>query len=261
MSYAEIIWDVDAEGIGTLVINRPDRLNSIGAVTIDEMVHCLEEARADPAVRVVVLTGAGDRAFCAGADLGSMDAGESKFKEQMARERFVRLNELLPDLGKLVIAKIRGYALAGGLGLAVACDLAIAADTAVLGMPEIDVGIFPMMIMASITRNVPRKKAVELLFTGKRIRAAEAEALGLITRAVPEAELDAEVQTLARTLASKPPAAVKLGKDAFYASQDMEFRQALRYLQAQLAVTLSTEDAQEGLAAFREKRQPRWKGQ
>ncbi len=259
-AYQNVLWEVSPDGIGTLTINRPDRMNALSPETIEELLDCLARARDDRTTRVVVLTGAGSRAFSAGADLGRMSADTSKFLEHLERDRFVRLNEVIAQLGKMVIAKVRGYALAGGLGLMAACDFVIAADSAVFATPEIDVGIFPMMITAVLARGLPRRRLLDLLFTGRRVGAAEAEAMGLITRAVPEDRLDEEVAALARTLASKSPAATRLGKDAFYTAQDMSFGDALRYLQSQLSILLLSEDAQEGLAAFREKREPRWKG-
>ena len=159
-----------------------------------------------------------------------------------------------------VIARVRGATLAGGLGLAVSADFVVADDGATFGTPEINVGLFPMMILAIISRNVGRKKALDLLLTGRIIGAAEAETMGLVTRVVPAAELDTAVDDLARTLASKSPAVMGLGKHAFYTAADMEFDAALDYLRGMLGVVLATEDADEGLRAFIEKRRPEWKG-
>jgi enoyl-CoA hydratase/carnithine racemase len=225
----------------------------------------LDAAKQDENVRVVVLTGAG-KVFSAGGDLSNFASGrggmplESKGGESMRPGTFVDLNLALSRLGKPTIAMINGHALAGGLGLVVACDVAICADDAQLGAPEINVGMWPMMIMASIFRNVPRKRGLELIMTGDKISATQAVEMGLITRAVPREKLEEEVAALAEKLASKSPAIMKLGLQAFYATQDMDLEPALLHLQTQLIAVLSTEDAREGLMAFLEKRAPQWKG-
>jgi enoyl-CoA hydratase/carnithine racemase len=164
------------------------------------------------------------------------------------------------EMGKPIIAMVNGAALAGGLGLMVACDLVVAADTATFGTTEIAVGLWPMMITAEITRSVGRKKALEMMLTGSKLDAAEALACGLINRAVPAAELEAQTMALATELAARSPAAMSLGLHAFYRSQDMEFEPQLRYLQAELSRVLALEDAAEGIAAFLGKRAPVWKG-
>jgi enoyl-CoA hydratase/carnithine racemase len=173
---------------------------------------------------------------------------------------FVDLNLALTRVGKPTIAMVNGHALAGGLGLVVACDVAIAADDAQLGTPEINVGLWPMMIMATIFRNVPRKRGLELIMTGDKISAAQAAELGLITRAVSREQLEGEVEALAQKLAGKSPIVMRLGLEAFYRVQDMELEPALHHLQTQLMAVLATEDAREGLTAFLEKRAPQWKG-
>jgi enoyl-CoA hydratase/carnithine racemase len=173
------------------------------------------------------------------------------------------LVELFPamhDLGKPIIAMVNGPALAGGMGLMVACDLVIAADTASFGTTEIAVGLWPMMITAEIIRNVGRKRTLELMLTGRKLSAAEALDCGLINRVVPAAELEAETRKLAGEIADRSPAAVGLGLRAFYRAQDMEFEPALRYLQGELGRVLALEDAAEGIAAFLQKRPPVWKG-
>jgi enoyl-CoA hydratase/carnithine racemase len=262
MPYADILYEVTG-AIGRITLNRPEKRNPLGPNTIGELLHALEAAKNDEAVRVVVLTGAG-KVFSAGGDLSSMGSGGTPLKAEGGAATkpgtFVDLNLALTRLGKPTIAMVNGHALAGGLGLVVACDLAIAADDAQLGTPEINVGLWPMMIMATIFRNVPRKRGLELIMTGDKIPAAEAASMGLITRAVPKAELEAEVQKLADKLASKSPAILKLGLTAFYATQDLELEAALRHLEGQLVAVLGTEDAREGLMAFLEKRPPNWKG-
>jgi enoyl-CoA hydratase/carnithine racemase len=262
MSYSEITYEVRG-AIARITLNRPEKRNPIGPTTVGELLHALEVAKADDAVRVVVLTGAG-KVFSAGGDLSQMGSGGTPLKsEGGAATRpgtFVDLNLAMTALGKPTLAMVNGHALAGGLGLVVACDLAIAADDAQLGTPEINVGLWPMMIMATIFRNVPRKRGLELILTGDKISAAEAEKMGLITRAVPRDRLEAEVDALSQKLASKSPVVTRMGLEAFYRTQDLELKDALEHLQGQLVAVLGTEDAREGLSAFLEKRPPVWKG-
>jgi enoyl-CoA hydratase/carnithine racemase len=212
-------------------------------------------------VRVVVLTGAGEKAFCAGGDLGGSGLQGKGFAERHHdRRAFADLFRVLNGLGKPVIARVRGHCLAGGLGLALGCDLVVASEDASFGTPEVRRGLFPMMIMATIFRNVGRKKGMELILTGERIDAREACRLGLVNHVVPASELDAKVDELAGRIGSLSPAVLRLGRDAFYASQDMGFDEALAYLQGMLSLNLGTEDAIEGVRAFLEKREPQWKG-
>ncbi len=171
-------------------------------------------------------------------------------------ELFVAMHEL----GKPIIAMVNGPALAGGMGLMVACDLVVAADTAVFGTTEISVGLWPMMITAEITRSVGRKRTLEMMLTGTKLTAAEALEAGLINRVVPAAELEGATLKFALSIAEKSPAAIAVGLQAFYRSQDMEYEPQLRYLQAELARVLALEDAAEGIAAFLGKRAPVWKG-
>ena len=164
------------------------------------------------------------------------------------------------ELGKPTVAKVRGYALAGGMGLALSCDLVVAADDATFGTPEIDVGLWPYMITVPLVRSMPPKKALELMMTGRRVGAHEADRIGFVTRVVPAAELDDAVDGLAADLAAKPPGVLRLGRDSFYATWDLAAEDALRLLHPLLTVTAATEDAAEGIAAFTEKRAPRWTG-
>ncbi len=246
---------VDDQGpIGRLTLNRPDKRNPIGPATCGELVRALAAFKANPAVRVVVLTGAGS-VFSAGGDLSAMQAPQGGSTASL-----VELFSTMHELGKPIIAMVNGPALAGGLGLMVACDLVIAADTATFGTTEIAVGLWPMMITAEITRSVGRKTTLEMMLTGRKLDAEEALASGLITRVVPAAELERATLTLAGALAARSPAAMSLGLHAFYRSQDMEFEPQLRYLQAELGRVLALEDAAEGISAFLGKRAPVWKG-
>ncbi|HWE31750.1 MAG TPA: enoyl-CoA hydratase-related protein [Polyangia bacterium] len=262
MSYSEILYEVRGP-VARITLNRPDKRNPLGPTTIGELLHALDGAKTDDSVRVIVLTGAG-KVFSAGGDLSSMGSGGTPLQASGSGSTkagtYVDLNLALTQVGKPTIAMVNGHALAGGLGLVVACDVAIVADDAQLGTPEINVGLWPMMIMATIFRNVPRKRGLELIMTGDKISAAQAAELGLVTRAVPRDRLQAEVDALAEKLAAKSPVVMKLGLEAFYRVQDMELEPALQYLQGQLMAVLSTEDAREGLMAFLEKRAPQWKG-
>lgn len=255
----ELLYEV-AGGVATLTINRPERRNALSWAVIEGLRARVAEARADPEVRVVVLTGAGERAFCAGADLGGMRADEGYAAVHDARGELARLFDDLWSLGKPTIARVRGYCLAGGFGLALSCDLVVAADDATFGTPEIDVGLWPYMITVPLCRSMPPKRALELMMTGRRIGAAEADRLGILTRLVPVEGLDDTVAELASTLAAKSPAVMRLGRDSFYAVWDLAATDALRLLHPMLTVTTELEDAAEGIAAFAEKRPPNWTG-
>jgi enoyl-CoA hydratase/carnithine racemase len=256
----ELLYE-HSDGVATLTINRPERRNAISWGVISGLRAALARAKADPDVRVVVLTGAGDRAFCAGADLGGMADGDGGFLGlHEGRGELAGLFDELWRLGKPTIARVRGYALAGGFGLALACDFVVAADDARFGTPEVDVGLWPYMITVPLVRSMPPKKALELMLTGRRVTAEEAGRIGFVTSVVPVVDLDGAVAELATTLASKPPAVVKLGRDAFYATWDLAAEDALRYLHPMLTITTMTDDAREGIAAFAEKRPPRWTG-
>lgn len=247
-------------GVLTLTINRPERRNALSWSLIGELRSAVQAARGDRTVRVIVIEGAGDKAFCAGADLGGMADGASQFDLHQQRGELAGLFLDLYGAGKPTIAKVRGYCLAGGFGLAAACDLVVAADDAVFATPEIDVGLWPFMITVPLTRSIAPKKALELMMTGRRIDAAEADALGLLTRVVAVDELDAAVAELAATLAAKSPAVMTLGRDAFYSVAGRPAPEALAQLHPLLSINNLMDDAVEGIAAFREKREPRWTG-
>jgi enoyl-CoA hydratase/carnithine racemase len=244
--------------VEVLTLNRPEASNALSPELLTELGTALDEALADDGVRVLVLTGAGDRAFCAGADLDDMAGGTTELHHR--RGELAELFRDLYRLGKPTIARVRGWALAGGFGLALACDLVVAADDATFGAPEVDVGLWPHQITVPLVRSMPPKVALELMLTGRRVDAAEAGRLGFVTRVVPVDELDAAVDELAATLAAKSPAAVRLGRDGFYAVWDQDVDASLRLLHPLLTITAGTEDAAEGLAAFREHRPPRWTG-
>ena len=184
MTYESLLYDV-TDHVARITINRPEKRNSLSWTVMAELREAFAAAKADDAVRVVVLTGAGDKAFCAGADLSGMAGGAGYAALHDARGELARLFREMWDLGKPTIARVRGCALAGGFGLALACDLVIAADDAQFGTPEIDVGLWPHMITVPLTRSMPPKKALELMMTGRRVSAEEAERIGFVTRVVP----------------------------------------------------------------------------
>jgi enoyl-CoA hydratase/carnithine racemase len=258
-----VLYQVDA-GVGLVTINRPERRNAMSWEVMKGLRGVLADAAQDRAVRVVVLAGAGDDAFCAGADLGKMTGADEPEAGVLAvhEERGVlaEVFESLWSLGKPTVARVQGFALAGGFGLALACDLVVASERARFGAPEVNVGLWPYMITVPMVRSMPPKQALELMLTGRMVDAAEAQRLGFVTKVVPHDELDSAVSELAGTLAAKSPAVMKLGRDAFYAVWDMAAPEALAHLHAMLSLTAQTEDAAEGIAAFLEKRKPHWRG-
>lgn len=259
MAYEKLRYGV-ADGVATIALDHPETRNALSDAMLDELLAAFSAAREDADVRCVVLASTHEQVFSSGGDLAGFTAQVPLAERHAANARFPRLFELMGRLGKPVICAAGGHVLAGGLGLALACDLVVASDRATFGTPEINVGLFPFMIAALIGRNVGRKKMHELLLLGGRMDAREAEAIGIVNRVVAPAALDAAVAEWAQALAAKSPLIVKLGKDALYAQQDMAFGDALEYQRAQLAIALSTQDAREGVAAFMERREPTWTG-
>jgi enoyl-CoA hydratase len=249
-----------SDGVATVTLNDPEKRNMLSAAMLSELVAAVERVRDEEAVRAMVLTGAGEKAFCAGADLGGFAAEAPLVEKHYASDLFLEFFRLMPRLGKPSLAAVNGHVLAGGLGLALSCDLVIAKRGATFGTPEINVGAFPYMIMSLIYRNVPRKKVNEMILLGERMSADEAVACGLANKAVPAEEFDAAVADWAGKLAAKSPVLMRLGHDAMYRHQDMALDDALEFLRSQLSLTFSTEDIQEGVRAFFEKRDPEWKG-
>ncbi|HET9410672.1 MAG TPA: enoyl-CoA hydratase-related protein [Candidatus Dormibacteraeota bacterium] len=245
--------------VATVTLNRPDQRNPLSGPMLKDLASAFRWCQGEQEVRVIVLTGAGDRAFCAGADLTSF-GGMSDLELYRSRDLFVDLFLLMADLGKPIVGRINGHALAGGLGLACSCDILVAVDTATFGTPEINIGIWPMMIQAVLSRSIPRKVLLEMQMLGDRWTALQLQSVGVVNRMVPRELLDSTVDEIAGKLARKSPAAMRLGRDSFYFQQDMDFRAALHYLHGQFVVVSKTEDAQEGIKAFFEKREPEFKG-
>jgi enoyl-CoA hydratase/carnithine racemase len=259
MEFESLLYGV-ADRVAMITINRPERRNALSWTVMTELRGAFAAAKADHDVSVVVLTGAGDKAFSAGADLSGMASGAGFVDLHDARGELARLFREVWELGKPTVARVRGYSLAGGFGVALMCDVVIAAEDAQFGTPEIDVGLWPMMITAPMLRSMPPKVALELMMTGRRVSAEEALRIGFVNRVVPVDELDAAVAEVTSVLAAKSPAVMKLGRDAFYAVLDQDAEHALRLLQAGLTLVTQTDDAAEGILAFQEKRPPRWSG-
>jgi enoyl-CoA hydratase len=259
VAYETIRYEV-ADGVATITLDQPDTRNALSAELLGELTEAFEAARDDEAVRCVVLTSSHEKVFSSGANLAGWDADIPLVHKHFGSDRFVNLFRLIGQLGKPSICAANGHVLAGALGIALACDLVVAKDTAGFGTPEINVGLFPFMIMALIYRNVPRKKASEMLLLGERMTAEEAREAGIVNKVVPAEEFEAAVREWATKLASKSPVVMRLGKDAMFRQQDMPLQEALEFLQSQLTIELSTEDAAEGVKAFFEKREPQWSG-
>jgi enoyl-CoA hydratase/carnithine racemase len=249
-----------ADGVATVTLNRPEQRNALSAQLLAELVDAMARVRNDDEVRAVVLTGAGEKVFCAGADLGGFAADAPLVQKHYGSDLFLDFFRLMPRLGKPSLCAANGHVLAGGLGLALSCDLVIAKQGVSFGTPEINVGAFPYMIMSLIYRNVPRKVVNEMILLGERLSAEEAVQHGLANRVVPAEEFDAAVAEWAGKLASKSPVLMRLGHDAMYRQHDMALEDALDFLRSQLSLTFTTEDIQEGVTAFFEKREPEWKG-
>jgi enoyl-CoA hydratase/carnithine racemase len=244
-----------------LTIDREERRNTLSDEVVDGILDGLGRAAGDTDVRCVVLTGAGDRAFCAGGDLaGNLAPDQGRASSHDRGDRVATLLRTLAEHPQPVVARVNGVALAGGFGLMLGCDLAVAADDVQVGTPEINLGLWPYLISAVIARNVPRKIAMEMMLTGRRWSAAEAERWGMVNRTAPRAELDTAVDELVEELASKSPLILRLGKESFHRAQDMSFDDALAYLGSMLTRNLETEDVAEGVSAFFARRKPEWKG-
>ena len=242
-----------------ITFNREERRNAMNDAVVFGIMDGLTAASADPEARAVVLTGAGDRAFCAGADL-SAGSGSFKYDYSQVGIPFVRLMKQSRDLTLPLIARVNGHAMAGGMGMLGMCDMAIAADNARFGMPEVKIGVFPMQIMAVLQRLIPNRKLYEMALTGEPITAAEALEIGLVNYVVPLAELDARVDWLLNRLLDKSPTAIRRGKYAMRQTESMNFDNAAVFMEAQIGTLALTEDAAEGRQAFIEKRAPNWPG-
>src|SRR5215218_7415456 len=244
-------YDV-ADRVATIALDQPETRNALSDEVLDDLIAAFERAREDDEVRCVVLTSTHEKVFSSGGNLAGFASDAPLVHKHFGTDRFPRLFRLIGELGKPSLCAANGHVLA--------CALVIARAGARFGTPELNVGVFPFMVTALMYRNVPRKKAAELLLLGEQIEAEEAQRIGLVNRVVPAEEFDAAVGDWARRLAGRSPALMRLGKDAMFRQQDMAFADALEYLHAQLTLAFSTEDIQEGVKAFFEKREPVWTG-
>ena len=259
MSFDNLLIERDG-AVATVTVNRPKVLNALNTQTLDELRRAILELKGDAAVRVVILTGAGEKSFIAGADINEL-AVQSPTSGREHAVSGQHVLDLIEQMGKPVIAAINGYALGGGCELAMACTIRIAADTAKLGQPEINLGIIPGYAGTQrLARIVGKGRALELLLTGDQIPAAEAHRLGLVNLVVPAAELMAEVKKLAAALAAKAPVAVRYILEAVNKGLEMPFAQAQIFEATLFGLVASTSDMREGTKAFLEKRKPAFKG-
>lgn len=257
MEELQVRYRVDG-GAAFLTIDREAARNALSAQAVSELVDGLARAEADAQVRVVVLTGAGDKMFCAGGDLSSM-SGDGFLAGHESRRSYGRLLLALQGCRKPTLARVNGHALAGGLGLVLACDLAVAQEGAGFGTPEVDRGLFPMMVIALLQRHVGKKRALELVLGGRRLSAAEALGWGLVNQVVPAAQLDQATGDWIKLLGGKSQATLALGKRAYLTAEGLPVERAVELLAANLSLNVTLEDAAEGVTAFLEKRPPAWK--
>ncbi len=254
-----VLYDL-TDGVATITLNEPDTRNALSAELLTGLIAAFRRADEDTDARCIVLCSSHERTFSSGANLGGFAGDVPLVHKHFASEHFVSLFKLIGSLSKPTLCAVRGHVLAGALGIALACDLIVASEDATFGTPEINIGAFPFMIMALIYRNVPRKRANELLLLGERWSAQEAHAAGIVNRVVPADGFDAFVADWASKLAAKSPVIMRLGKEAMRRQLDMPLDDALDYLRSQLSLALSTEDIVEGVTAFFEKREPVWRG-
>ena len=242
-----------------ITINRPEKRNAMNGDVIAGISEGYRAAHARPDVRVIVLTGAGDKAFCAGADLLNTGAA---FAANFAKPNvdYADLLRLSQSATKPAIARVNGVCMAGGMGLLCMTDMAVAADHVMFGLPEVKVGVFPMQVLSLLQSIAPRRVVSEWCITGEPFGAAEAKAAGLLNHIVPAAELDAKIEWLIQRIIDKSPTAIRRGKYAMNAIAAMSFEQSIAYTESQIAVLSMTGDAKEGLTAFAEKRKPVWPG-
>jgi enoyl-CoA hydratase/carnithine racemase len=256
MSEKELLFETKGP-VAWITINREQRRNALSLGMIELISQYLDQVESDDSIRVICLTNTGEKAFCSGADLSqSLDGKETVAGARQYAETLKRMARY----PKPIVARLNGHCIAGGLGLMLSCDIVYARIDVKFGAPEVNVGLFPMMVGALLFRNAVRKKAMELVYTGRMIQGEEAEEMGLITRAIPADQLDEEVNRTLDQISQKAPLAIKMGREAFAAAQEKDLDEALDYLCDQLGAVVETEDAKEGLMAFMQKRTPEWKG-
>jgi enoyl-CoA hydratase/carnithine racemase len=256
MTEPELLYEAKGQ-VAWITINREVRRNALSLEIIDLFNEYLDRIEADDQVRVICLTAKGEKAFCSGADLAASFEGAD---HAAGARKYAALLKRLLSFSRPIVARLNGHCLAGGMGLMLCCDVVYAQNGVKIGTPEVNVGLFPMMIGAMIFRNAGRKKALEMIYTARLLTAAEAEEMGLITRAVAPEDLDRVVTETLEAISAKAPLAIRFGRQALAAAEDLSLNEALDYLCEKLGRIVDTEDAREGLLAFFEKRKPEWKG-
>jgi enoyl-CoA hydratase/carnithine racemase len=258
MTEPNILYQVEGR-IARVILNTPEQRNAFTYTMVHELIAALKQADQDATVRVVVLSAAGKH-FSAGGNLREFAAeiDDPAFKHWQSGASWEELFTLVPQMTKPVVAAVQGYALAGGCGLVALCDLAVAAENAQLGMTEIRIGLFPLLVLPALRRAVGEKKALELALTGTIIDAHEALRIGLVNRVVPLAGLHESAMTLAQELADKSPEAIQLGKRLFWDTAGMTYSQAVSFGRSLRVNYMLSDDLREGINAFLEKREPKW---
>tara|TARA_R110002049_G_scaffold307850_1_gene509880 strand:+ start:3897 stop:4691 length:795 start_codon:yes stop_codon:yes gene_type:complete len=256
-----VVLSATEKNVCTITINRPERRNALNDAVVAGLVAAFESAGADNECRAIVLTGSGDRAFCAGGDLkAGADGGPFIGDMSQPEHRIIQLFRLMDNCTKPIIARINGHAMGGGTGLVCACDIAVMADTARIGTPEVKIGLFPMTIIPHMMRVIPRRRLLEMFITGEPWSAAQALEYDIVNYVVESGALDAKVAELTDLIVARSPTAVRLGKYSCHAMQDMTIEQQFRFAETMLPRMAMTHDAKEGFSAFVEKRDPQWTG-
>lgn len=259
---ANVVLSATDKNVCTIKINRPEHRNALNDSVVAGLMAAFKAAQADDACRAIVLTGAGDRAFCAGGDLkAGADGGPFAGDLSQPEHRIIQLFRLMDNCAKPIIARINGHAMGGGTGLVCACDIAVMADTARIGTPEVKIGLFPMTIIPHMMRVIPRRRLLEMFITGEPWSAAQALEYDIVNYVVASDALDAKVDDLTAMIVDRSPTAVRLGKYSCHAMQDMTIEQQFRFSETMLPRMAMTQDAKEGFSAFVEKRDPQWTGQ
>ena len=243
-----------------ITINRPDVRNALNDKVLNGIRDGVQQAMDNPDIRAIVLTAAGNRAFCAGGDLKRGGGKVFDFNVSSLESPMISLFKLMETCNIPVIGRINGHVMAGGMGLLCACDMAITTDRALFGTPETKIGLFPMMILTYMLRIIPRRKLLEMCITAEPVKAQEALSLGLVNHVVPEEELDTKVNEMLDLIVTRSPTAIKMGKHAFHAMQDMSIHEAFDHAQMVIPLMSMTDDAKEGFASFNEKRAPDFPG-
>ena len=260
METKPVRYAITGEGVVTVTLDQPETRNALSDFLLKELIAALQRAEVDADCRCIVIASSHERVFSAGGDLGAFRDERSVVEKYHGADLFPELFLLVGRLSKPVIAAVNGHALAGALGLVLACDLVIAAEDAGFGCPEINIGAFPFMVSALLTRSIGRLKANELMYFGDRISARDAQQLGIVNHVVGERDFSKTVDDWSSRLASKSPLILRMGKESTTAISDMSVPEALRFMQGQLALAFSTDDLQEGVNAFFDHREPVWTG-